>query len=653
MSDTDTPAHEPDDLTPSMFAADPAPSGSAAKAGYQVLARKYRPTRFEDLIGQEGMVRTLTNAFATGRIAHAFMLTGVRGVGKTTTARLLARAFNFVADGRDAPSLQLDPPGRHCAEIMASRHPDVLELDAASRNGVADMRDLLDAVRYAPVAARYKVYIIDEVHMLTTQAFNALLKTLEEPPAHVKFIFATTEVRKVPVTVLSRCQRFDLRRLDAAGLARHLFNVCSAEGMAVSEEGLALISRAAEGSVRDALSLLDQALVQNQGVGEISGQIVRDMLGLADRGRVLDIFSHAISGNPKAALEEVHTQFAIGAEPATLVRDLMEVSADVARAQALGDDFSYAGPSDWRARLVEIGSAISPAQASRLWSILLKGHEDIQKAPDGLGALEMVVLRLVSAASLPSPEDAARLLAGQPANPMPAQGLSAARSDPSPALAEGSSQTARSSAPEAPAPERPRALANSGGRPVALAAQSPKSEIAVPQAQLDQIVGWVSATKDPAFLFAFERHVRPIALEPGKFSLALEGQPPRDLVRRLADTLANATGRDWRIDVRDDQEGELTLDARRRLARRSLIEEAQADANVARVLAVFDTAKVIEVKRKADERSTAGNVVHVDFKTPNLHDSAFDDDRDENPPPWRDEAFADPDETERDWELDQ
>ena len=289
------PEGERDDATFSMFGEEE--MGSAeAKAPYQVLARKYRPKLFSDLIGQEAMVRTLRNAFETGRIAHAFMLTGVRGVGKTTTARLLARAFNYEGADHDGPSLKLDPPGEHCKAIMESRHPDVLELDAASRTGVADMRDLLDGVRYSPQAARYKVYIIDEVHMLSTASFNALLKTLEEPPPHVKFIFATTEIRKVPVTVLSRCQRFDLKRLETAELAAHLAKIAAREGAKISEEGITLIARAAEGSVRDGLSILDQAIVQGLDGGEISGEAVRDMLGLGDRLRLLDVFEYAVTG---------------------------------------------------------------------------------------------------------------------------------------------------------------------------------------------------------------------------------------------------------------------------------------------------------------------------------------------------------------------
>ncbi|MEL6752774.1 MAG: DNA polymerase III subunit gamma/tau, partial [Pseudomonadota bacterium] len=315
--------------------------------GYQVLARKYRPRRFEDLIGQEAMVRTLRNAFETDRIAHAFMLTGVRGVGKTTTARLLARALNYKTDETNSPSIVLDPPGEHCEAIMAGRHPDVLELDAASRTGVADMRELLDGARYAPVSARYKVYVIDEVHMLSVAAFNALLKTLEEPPGHVKFIFATTEIRKVPVTVLSRCQRFDLKRLDPPALAEHLGRVAEREGAKISEDGLALIARAAEGSVRDGLSILDQAIVQTTDGGEVTGADLRDMLGLGDRSRLLDVFDMAVKGDAKAALAEADDQVHGGADPLVLLKDLLDIAAEVASAQVGGEDYAPAAPKDW------------------------------------------------------------------------------------------------------------------------------------------------------------------------------------------------------------------------------------------------------------------------------------------------------------------
>ena len=358
MSDSqDTNDEGLDPNTASMFGDDaPSDSGSA----YQVLARKYRPQSFDDMVGQGAMVRTLTNAFKTGRIAHAFMLTGVRGVGKTTTARLLARALNYTSSDHDGPSVNLAPLGEHCQAIMESRHPDVLELDAASRTGVADMRELLDGVRYAPVSGRYKVYIIDEVHMLSTAAFNALLKTLEEPPTHVKFIFATTEIRKVPVTVLSRCQRFNLARLDVEALSDHLSRICEKEGAKVSAEGLGLIARAAEGSARDALSILDQAIVQAED-GEVTAEAVRDMLGLADRTRIFDLLDAVFDKRAKNALTETTAQLQEGAEAQVLLKDLLDVMAEVARAQALGDDYRFAGPEEWTARTKTLASRYEPS----------------------------------------------------------------------------------------------------------------------------------------------------------------------------------------------------------------------------------------------------------------------------------------------------
>jgi DNA polymerase-3 subunit gamma/tau len=345
------------------------------------------------------------------------MLTGVRGIGKTTTARLLARALNYTSADHDGPSVKLEPLGEHCEAIMASRHPDVLELDAASRTGVADMRDLLDGARYAPVSARHKVYIIDEVHMLSNASFNALLKTLEEPPPHVKFIFATTEIRKVPVTVLSRCQRFDLKRLEPAALAMHLGRIAKNEGATVSEEGLALIARAAEGSVRDGLSILDQAIVQTMEGEAVTGAAVRDMLGLGDRGRLMDAFEKAIAGEAKAALEEVQDQVRGGADPAIILKDLLEIAADISIAQATGDDYQPGGPADWVERTRAMAQRLTPAEASRTWQILLSGYNVLQVAPDPATALNMVILRLVASASLPSPEEAARMIAEGKASP--------------------------------------------------------------------------------------------------------------------------------------------------------------------------------------------------------------------------------------------
>ena len=398
--------------------AKPAPVEVAAHvddgAAYQVLARKYRPRTFEDLIGQEAMVRTLTNAFATGRIAHAFMLTGVRGVGKTTTARLLARALNNETETIDRPSLTLTAHGRHDAAIMAGQHMDVMEMDAASHTGVNDIRDILESVRYAPVEARYKVYVLDEVHMLSTQAFNALLKTLEEPPPHAKFIFATTEIRKVPVTILSRCQRFDLRRVEPEILVEHLGRIADREGMKIETDALALISRAAEGSVRDGLSLLDQALVQAERGETVKTETVRDMLGLADRTQTIALFESVMAGRTPEALESFRTLYGFGADPVQVTNDLLEHCHAASVAKMLGPNATRL-PNDQAQKLAALGAAIPAATLSRTWQMLLKALDEVRRAPNPADAVEMAIVRLAYAADLPGPEEALkRLQSGEP-----------------------------------------------------------------------------------------------------------------------------------------------------------------------------------------------------------------------------------------------
>ena len=388
-----------------------------APAPYQVLARKYRPQSFEDLIGHGAMVRTLENAFASGRIAHAYILTGVRGVGKTTTARILARALNYVgADGSDdGPQMEMAEEGRHCKAIAESRHPDVLEMDAASRTGVGDIRELIEGVRYAPVEARYKVYIIDEVHMLSTAAFNALLKTLEEPPPHVKFIFATTEIRKVPVTVLSRCQRFDLKRIDPETLTNHLATIAEKEDVAVARDGLFMIARAAEGSVRDALSILDQAIVQHKSVdgeGELGAEAVRDMLGLADRTLVWDLAGACLKGDAKTALDLFAGQYDEGAEPAVVLRDMLDIVHLLTRIRAAGPAAAAHGPAGEAdaARAKEMADGLELNALTRAWSLLMKGLSETNAAPDPAAAAEMALIRLCFAADLPTPDEALKAL---------------------------------------------------------------------------------------------------------------------------------------------------------------------------------------------------------------------------------------------------
>ena len=564
---------ERDDATFSMFG--DAEMGAPKDEGYQVLARKYRPRLFSDLIGQEAMVRTLTNAFETGRVAHAFMLTGVRGVGKTTTARLLARALNYSREGHDAPSMSLDPPGDFCAAIMAGNHPDVLELDAASRTGVADMRELLDGVRYAPVSARHKVYIIDEVHMLSTASFNALLKTLEEPPPHVKFIFATTEIRKVPITVLSRCQRFDLKRLESDALAQHLAKIASKEGADVSEEGLALIARAAEGSVRDGLSILDQAIVQALDGDQVTGERVRDMLGLGDRLRLLDAFEFAIQGEAQKAVEEVAQQIHAGADPLIILKDMLEIAADIATVQAAGNNYSLPGPADWTRRTHELASQLSPAQAQRNWQILLSGYRDTQTAPEADTALRMVVLRLVTAARLPSPEEAARMLSSG--------GASGA----------------------AGKPEQAGGSASGGPQAVVQLVPPSPQKIASFRDVLDQL----DQRKEARLWGEARKYIRAENFKPGRLVCAVDPGAPRDLLRRLTDFLEYETDMDWDVLLSDSAvETQKEVDTRER---QELLEDAAQHPDIAAALAAIPGAEVVDVEHSAplDPETLTDNVV--------------------------------------------
>ncbi|MEZ5939334.1 MAG: DNA polymerase III subunit gamma/tau [Hyphomonadaceae bacterium] len=582
-----------DDNTLSMFGEEASGSG-----GYQVLARKYRPRTFEDLAGQEAMVRTLTNAFRTGRVAHAFMLTGVRGVGKTTTARLLARALNYKTAETDAPSIKLDPPGEHCAAIMASQHPDVLELDAASHTGVADMRDLLDGARYAPVSARYKVYIIDEVHMLSTAAFNALLKTLEEPPPHVKFIFATTEIRKVPVTVLSRCQRFNLQRFSAEALGDHLAKICGKEGAKADPEALALIARAAEGSARDALSILDQAIVMGEG-GSVSADAVRDMLGLADRSRVFDLMETIVGGDHSKALGETSSMLEAGADAPVLLRDLMDVSVEIARAQALKEAYSFAGPADWGKRTAAIAQQMTPAQSARMWRMLLQGFEDCQRAPDPASAAQMVVLRLTAASNLPPPEDAARLLAGE-------------------AGATGSAAPRTRSREGEPAPATSASRAD---------APADEDDPAVRFGSLRGVIAELDAAREISLKWEIERYVRPVDIHYGYFHYAVaEGAPP-DLSLRIKTWLEDASHVEWQVAQTDGASAdaparETPAEARAR-RRRERFASAASHPMVARALSVFQHARILRVDDPEGEDAFAepafaesadgSNIIHVDF----------------------------------------
>ena len=588
----------PDDKTFSMFGDEPAappPPSSSKNDAYVVLARKYRPQRFEDLIGQEAMVRTLTNAFASDRIAHAFMMTGVRGVGKTTTARLIARALNYQSDTINQPSITLDPLGSQCEAITRGNHPDVFELDAASRTGVADMRELLDGVRYGPIAARYKVYIIDEVHMLSTSAFNALLKTLEEPPPHVKFIFATTEIRKVPVTILSRCQRFDLRRVDPVVLTDHLARICGLEGAKVDRDGLELIARAAEGSVRDGLSLLDQAIVQDQGEG-VTGANVRDMLGLADRSRTLDLLGAILKGDAKAALLEFGEQYQRGAEPTLVLRDILDLTHEVARGEALGPAWQPHGPSDQVTQMRGFAAASSPAALSRLWQMLLRGFEETGRAPDPVQAAEMCLLRVCAALQLPPPEDLARLLLGQ----------GGGASSPAPQASGAPSASAPTSAVEAQEPE-PHEAPSTSFFPT-----------------FESFLDALDDAREIVLQTELERFVRVVSF--GDNRLIFEALPgaPADLQKRTAECLSQLTDSDWIVDLGQGGHESIVERNKRREAER--LTQASEDPIVMAALKAFPGAKIVEVRAApvieaipsadiddADDEDEQTNVLAVDF----------------------------------------
>ena len=555
-----------------------------ATAPYQVLARKYRPQNFDDLVGHEAMVRTLSNAFAAGRIAHAYVLTGVRGVGKTTTARILARALNYVGpDGEDrGPQISMPEQGLHCAAIAESRHPDVLEMDAASRTGVNDVRELIEGVRYAPVEARYKVYIIDEVHMLSTQAFNALLKTLEEPPPHVKFIFATTEIRKLPVTVLSRCQRFDLRRIEPDALINHLQSIAEKEGAAIDPDGLAMIARAAEGSVRDALSILDQAIVQHtkESDASIAADAVRDMLGLADRSRVWDLLDAVFRGDAKTALTSFRAQYDAGAEPAIVLRDLLELTHLLTRVKAAGEEAAAHGPAgeadSVRAR--EMAAGLQMNALTRSWSLLMKGLTETQMAPDPAAACEMALIRVAFASELPTPDEALRALkSGGASSPA---GNDAALSSPS-------------SGPRSAAPSPP-ALAGSNLATAPRRQPSPDRMPAqkAPSARLatfEDVARLAGAKRNAKLRTELESYVHIVAFEQGRIEMRLHDRAPSDLPGRLTKALKDWTGEQWIITVTANAAGADTL-------RDTRTAEVSAHAFVQTAFSLFPNAKIAAIR---------------------------------------------------------
>jgi len=542
------------------------------------------------------MVTTLQNAFKAGRVAHAFMLTGVRGIGKTTTARLLARALNYESDTVDGPSVDLSEHGKHCELIMASGHMDVLEMDAASRTGVENMREMLDGVRYAPATARYKVYIIDEV----AGAFNALLKTLEEPPDHAKFIFATTEIRKVPITVLSRCQRFDLRRVEADALKDHLRMICDKESAKVSDDGLALIARAAEGSVCDSLSLLDQAIVQaGLDGGEVTGEQVRTMLGLADRVRILDLFALSATGDGKGALTEMRAQYDDGADPAIVMRDMLDICHEVSRAKTLGSEAEFDAAPDQIKRLQELAETLSLGQLTRIWQMLLKAHNDVRMAPAPLAAAEMALLKLSVAGQMPSPELAAQIIEQMKADGVTAPILSATTSTP-PSPAKSALSSLGGGAVSAPAPVT---------APQSVAASEPTIA-------LHSLEEFVEALPDTQIQLKsdIKRYVRPISFKQGSIRFEPADGAPVSLTGKIVSALQKLTGDLWIVSP-ETSGGAATIHERAKNAKAE--QEAKTRAHPAFNHPLLANAKLIEIRdidlSSSNPTSESSNVIDGNF----------------------------------------
>jgi DNA polymerase-3 subunit gamma/tau len=596
MTDAGIPATPPTD--PDSAHSGGFDLGGPPEAGkhYRVLARKYRPSSFDDLIGQDAVVRTVSNAFETGRIPQAWILTGVRGVGKTTTARILARALNYeLPDGSvKGPTIQMPVPGVHCQAIMESRHMDVLEMDAASHTGVDDVRQINDSVRYAPASARYKVYIIDEVHMLSNQAFNAFLKTLEEPPEHVKFVFATTEIRKVPVTVLSRCQRFDLRRVDADVLMAHLANIAAKENVEAEPEALGIIARAAEGSVRDSLSLFDQAIAHAAGV--VRADAVRQMLGLADRTRVIDLFDSLARGDIASAFREFREQYDTGADPIVVLSDLAEFVNFVTRVKivpATADNVAFGETERLRAR--DFASKLSMRVLSRMWQMLLKGITEAQAATRPAAAAEMVLVRIAYVADMPTPDEAIRMLdPNGGASPVIAASAAPRNAPASPV------STMQSSTPRGTI-SGPRASAEASARPQMIAPMSDaQSAPALRIASFPELVALAGEKRDLLTKAALEADVRLVRIEDGRLEVTLERSAARTLINDLSRKLEQWTGRRWTVIV-SNEPGQPTLRSQNELQKNQRERAAESDPRVKEVLARFPGAKVVEVRKLAPE----------------------------------------------------
>ncbi|WP_039964793.1 DNA polymerase III subunit gamma/tau [Bartonella birtlesii] len=583
---------------------------------YRVLARKYRPQNFSDLIGQEAMVRTLTNAFETGRIAQAWMLTGIRGVGKTTTARILARALNYKTKDIDQPTTILNTLGEHCTQIIEGRHIDVIEMDAASHTGIDDIREIIEQIRYRPVAARYKVYIIDEVHMLSTQAFNGLLKTLEEPPAHVKFIFATTEIRKVPITILSRCQRFDLRRIESTILSTHLRQIAKCENVEVEDQAISMIVRAAEGSVRDALSIFDQAIAHSY--GNVSALAVRAMLGLADQARVIDLFEFIMKGNVVNALHEFRSQYDAGADPLTILTELADFNHLVTRLRftpEIAEDLSLT--EDERLRSLDFSQKLSIPILSRNWQMLLKGLQEVNQTTHPLQAAEMLLIRLAHTADLPTLDEALKKLMQEKAPltivPNSSRHESTNTNNLSTAVYAHSplktpNTPIRQSDLKIPAEQQfNHSLQEKDPVKIQTLESTDSSEVTeIIKSQtiiinsLYDIVKLAEQHNDIQFKILVREFVHPVSFKPGHITLRLSKDAPHSLASDIEKMLSQWTGKRWTITFVNEGGGP-TLQEESLAIQKTLFSNAEADPDIAKILNHFPEAKIVDIRLNKQE----------------------------------------------------
>jgi DNA polymerase-3 subunit gamma/tau len=602
----------PESDAPAPASTDSTAGDAAPKAEYQVLARKYRPRSFDELIGHGPMVKTLSNALESGRLAHAFVLTGVRGIGKTTTARIIARALNCIgADGKGGATIEPCGVCEHCRAIAEDRHVDVLEMDAASRTGVDDIRELIEGVRYRPTSARYKIYIIDEVHMLSKSAFNALLKTLEEPPEHVKFIFATTEIRKIPITVLSRCQRFDLRRVQTEELAAHYTRIAGLENAEIEEEAVTLIARAADGSVRDGMSLLDQAI--SHGAGKVTTQQVRDMLGLSDRSRIFDLFDFTMKGEVNEALELLGAQYALGGDPAVMLQDMLDLTHWLTRVKLSPNAADDPGVSQIeRERGKEIAAKLAMPQLTRAWQMLLKGLEETRIAPSPIQAAEMILIRLAYAAEMPSPGDLIKKLRNDMNNaggnaPQGGGNGGGGNGGPGPRM-----QVVNGGGAAAVAQRRPDPLGEPEQVEQRVYAKMPETF-----AEVADLLGKDRETTGIAMQVKNYMHL--VKYEPGRIEFRPARGAASDLSTKLIKALNEVTGQRWLVSVSEREEGAPTLKEQELEALEQRKADASQDPLVKAILEGLPKAKIVAVHLPPGQENAEGE----EDDSGSVYDDAF------------------------------